>query len=77
MLRNRPGNYLIFFPSYQYLLTVYDLFKQEDDETKTLIQTIGMTEGEREAFLDAFKPNQSETLLGFAILGGIFSEGMT
>ena len=45
-------------------------------ETKTLIQTTGMTEEEREAFLDAFKPNQSETLLGFAILGGIFSEGI-
>ena len=35
-----------------------------------------MTEEEREAFLAAFKPNQSETLLGFAILGGIFSEGI-
>ena len=37
-------------------------------ETKTLIQTTGMTEGEREAFLGEFKPNQSETLLGFASL---------
>ena len=76
LLRTRPGNYLIFFPSYQYLLTVYNLFKQGDVETKTLIQTTGMTEEEREAFLGAFKPNQSETLLGFAILGGIFSEGI-
>ena len=29
LLKNRPGNYLIFFPSYQYLLTVYDLFKRD------------------------------------------------
>ncbi|WP_394236352.1 helicase C-terminal domain-containing protein [Niallia oryzisoli] len=73
---SRPGNYLIFFPSYQYLFTVYEQFKQEDNETKTLIQTTGMTEEEREAFLEAFKPNQSDTLLGFAVLGGIFSEGI-
>lgn len=76
LLQNRPGNYLIFFPSYQYLITVYDQFKQEDDGTKTLIQTTGMTEEEREAFLEAFQPNQQETLLGFAVLGGIFSEGI-
>jgi Rad3-related DNA helicase len=76
LIKNRPGNYLIFFPSYQYLLTVYEQFKQADEVTKSLIQTIGMTEVEREAFLEAFKPNQKETLLGFAVLGGIFSEGV-
>ncbi|WP_458413330.1 helicase C-terminal domain-containing protein [Schinkia sp. CFF1] len=76
LIQNRPGNYLLFFPSYQYLLTVHDLFKETDSETKTQIQTMGMTEEEREAFLDEFKPNQGETLLGFAVLGGIFSEGI-
>jgi len=76
LLKNRPGNYLIFFPSYQYLLSVYDQFKEKDAGTRTLIQTIGMSEEEREAFLAAFQPNQNETLLGFAVLGGIFSEGI-
>ncbi|KAA9028547.1 ATP-dependent DNA helicase [Niallia endozanthoxylica] len=76
LLKSRPGNYLIFFPSYQYLLAVYEQFKEKDAETQTLIQTTGMTEEEREAFLDAFQPNQNETLLGFAVLGGIFSEGI-
>ncbi len=76
LIKKRPGNYFIFFPSYQYLLAVYEQFKQQDEETKTIIQAPGMTEPEREAFLDAFKPNQTETLLGFAVLGGIFSEGV-
>ncbi|MBB6444344.1 ATP-dependent DNA helicase [Bacillus benzoevorans] len=76
LLKSRPGKYLIFFPSYQYLSHVYELFKQRDAETKTLIQAIGMTEEEREAFLAEFQPDQSETVLGFAILGGIFSEGI-
>lgn len=76
LIKKRPGNYFIFFPSYQYLLAVYEQFKQQDEVTKTIIQAAGMTETEREAFLDAFKPNQTETLLGFAVLGGIFSEGV-
>lgn len=76
LLKRRPGKYLIFFPSYQYLSHAYELFKQRDAVTKTLIQTTGMTEEEREAFLEAFQPNHSETVLGFAILGGIFSEGI-
>ena len=76
LIQDRPGNYLIFFPSYHYLLSVYDQFKEVDDRTKTLIQTTRMTEEEREAFLECFQPNQHETLLGFAVLGGIFSEGI-
>ncbi|WP_071394146.1 ATP-dependent DNA helicase [Bacillus tuaregi] len=76
LLQNRPGNYLVFFPSYQYLLNVYEQFKQMDTETATLLQSIGMTEEEREAFLLRFQPNQQEALLGFAVLGGIFSEGI-
>lgn len=76
LIKKRPGNYLIFFPSYQYLLAVYELYKQTDAETNTLLQATGMTEAEREAFLAAFKPNLQETLLGFVVLGGIFSEGV-
>lgn len=76
LLENRPGNYLIFFPSYQYLRTVHDLLEQEFDEKNILIQTTGMTEEDRESFIEAFKPHQNETLLGFAVLGGIFSEGI-
>jgi len=76
LLKKRPGNHLVFFPSYQYLLDVYEQFKQIDDTTQTLIQEAGMTESKREAFLAAFKPDQTETLVGFAVLGGIFSEGI-
>ena len=75
-IANRPGNYLVFFPSYQYLMAVYEQFKQVDEVTKTLLQATGMKEEEREEFLHSFKPDQQETLLGFAVLGGIFSEGI-
>ena len=76
LVQNRPGNYLIFFPSYHYLLTVYEQFVKEYPEISTLHQGAGMSEEEREAFLEQFKPNQTETLIGFAVLGGVFSEGV-
>ncbi|MFP7298151.1 ATP-dependent DNA helicase [Neobacillus niacini] len=76
LVRNRPGNYLIFFPSYQYLLSVYEEFSKEFPETNTLLQGAGMSEEEREDFLKKFKPNPSGTLIGFAVLGGVFSEGV-
>ncbi len=76
LIQNRPGNYLIFFPSYHYLLTVYEQFLKAFPEMNTLVQGAGMSEGEREAFLEEFKPNQTGTLIGFAVLGGVFSEGV-
>jgi DNA excision repair protein ERCC-2 len=41
-----------------------------------LPQKPGMTESEREAFLAAFSVEHGETLAGFAVLGGIFGEGI-
>ena len=76
LVRRRPGNYLIFFPSYQYLRAVYEEFKLLEPDTNALVQETGMTEREREVFLDSFQPNQTSTTLGFAVLGGIFSEGV-
>ncbi|AKG36647.1 ATP-dependent DNA helicase [Paenibacillus durus] len=72
----RKGNYLVFFPSYQYLQKVYDAFAAALPEVRTLVQGSGMSEEERERFLGAFRPGNEETLLGFAVLGGIFSEGV-
>jgi DNA excision repair protein ERCC-2 len=76
-LKERQGNYLIFFPSYQYMMAVLEEFQANHyDDIEVLVQGQGMSEGEREAFLAAFQPRTSGTLLGFAVLGGIFSEGV-
>ncbi|AHV99453.1 ATP-dependent DNA helicase [Paenibacillus sabinae] len=72
----RKGNYLAFFPSYQYLQDVYEVFAESVPGIRTLVQGSGMSEEERERFLAAFRPDNGETLLGFAVLGGIFSEGI-
>lgn len=76
VVNSRKGNYLIFFPSYDYLLRVYDRFDSQNQGVRTLVQTPGMSEAEREAFLAQFQKDPDESLVGFALMGGIFGEGI-
>ncbi|MEA4902784.1 ATP-dependent DNA helicase [Desulfitobacterium sp.] len=72
----RTGNYLVFFPSYVYMQKVYERFKMQNQKIRSLVQTQGMTEDEREIFLSQFQEDPQETLVGFSLLGGIFGEGI-
>ena len=72
----RPGNYLVYFPSYQYMSDALTLFRARYQEIQLLEQRPGMTESERANFLAAFDEHHNRTLVGFAILGGIFGEGI-
>ncbi|SEN05150.1 Rad3-related DNA helicase [Mesobacillus persicus] len=76
LVRERRGNYLIFFPSYQYMKTVYEDFISSYPDISTIIQTNKMDEEERDQFLGMFKEDSGQSLLGFAVLGGVFSEGI-
>ncbi|WPC43099.1 ATP-dependent DNA helicase [Clostridium sp. JS66] len=71
----RKGNYLIFFPSYVYMRNVYDIFCKEYSDINAVIQESSMSEESKKTFLDRFK-NYSETMVVFAVLGGMFSEGI-
>jgi DNA excision repair protein ERCC-2 len=72
----RNGNYLVYLPSYHYLTAVHERFQARRPETRTLAQRPGMNEAEREDFLRAFTAVHSQTLVGFAVMGGIFGEGI-
>jgi len=76
LVQGRRGNYLIYFPSYQYLNAVLQEFQARYPSVSVLVQRPGMTEPERDAFLAAFSVEHGETLAGFAVLGGIFGEGI-
>ncbi|MGX4588198.1 ATP-dependent DNA helicase [Paenibacillus chitinolyticus] len=147
LVREKPGNYLVFFPSYEYMREVAALFLEQErgpqsgaavdgeaggteaapgtafevvevllqdrlpasdesgggyilaaeeagsggsgcsgDETgsgdhggrmlRILVQQPSMPEEERESFLASFRADSSRTLIGFAVMGGIFSEGI-
>ena len=75
-IKQKKGNYFLFFPSYEYMMMVHAVFETDSQETETIVQTPGMTEFEREAFLGRFQVANPETLVGFAVMGGIFGEGI-
>jgi DNA excision repair protein ERCC-2 len=70
------GNYLVFFPSYAYLTAVLERLKEKLLERQLLVQDRGMTEAARESFLAQFSASNQETLVGLAVMGGIFGEGI-
>lgn len=76
IIRGKKGNYIIFFPSYKYMQDLYEQYVKIFPEVTTIMQQAHMTEEEREDFLENFKENSEEDLVGFAVLGGIFSEGI-
>ncbi|VTR27682.1 helicase c2 [Actinobacillus pleuropneumoniae] len=69
-------NTLIFLPSYPYMQDIHEAFARMNPEARTLLQGHGMSEEEREAFLNAFQADAEDPLIGFAVMGGIFSEGI-
>ena len=72
--RMHPGNYIAYFSSFEYLAQVADAVLQSDPLLPIKKQAPRMEEADRQAFLDSFTPLSSH--LGFAVLGGIFGEGI-
>lgn len=72
----RPGNYLVYVPSYDYLTAVIGLFQARFPTIPVLMQRPGMAQEERDRFLAAFATPGAGTQVGFAVMGGIFGEGI-
>lgn len=74
------GNYMVFFPSYKLLNDVYEILEEkkmgQNGNFDVLCQRSSMSEAEREEFLNTFIEERERTLIGFCVLGGIFSEGI-
>ena len=70
----RPGNYLAFLSSFDYLQQVAGVFAARHPAIPLWLQTRAMREAEREAFLARFAPGGRG--IGFAVLGGSFAEGI-
>lgn len=79
-IRAKRGNYMVFFSSYQMLENVAQQFQllceKEQEGMEMLCQTPGMTETQREEFLEAFETVHPQGLAGFCVMGGIFGEGI-
>lgn len=72
----KRGNYIAYFPSYRYMNEVHSLFSDRNPGIRTLVQSSGMTEEDRDSFLSEFHRENAGGLLGFCVLGGVFSEGV-
>ncbi|WP_268801133.1 ATP-dependent DNA helicase [Pseudomonas huanghezhanensis] len=70
----RPGNYLAFFSSFDYLQQVAELMQRNHPQLPIWQQSRGMAEADRQGFLDRF--THSSLGIGFAVLGGAFGEGI-
>ncbi|MBD3225378.1 MAG: DEAD/DEAH box helicase [Caldithrix sp.] len=72
-IRQKTGNYLVFFPSFEFLQNV-NLFLGRSPYT-TILQRPGMTEQIRDEVLNELRIHSEPKLL-LAVMGGIFSEGI-
>ncbi|BFQ95991.1 ATP-dependent DNA helicase [Enterococcus cecorum] len=72
----KVGNYFCFFPSFSYMEEVYQRYIQLYPEAEVLIQSRELKDVEKEAFLANFQAQNEQVVLGFCVLGGVFSEGI-
>ena len=81
-INSRRGNYLVYFPSYAYLQMVTDLIESRNGQDRPAVegeicrQAPGMNDHERSEFLSRFSAENHETLVGMAVMGGVFGEGI-
>src|SRR3712207_5384352 len=76
VISSKVGNYLVFFPSYKYMNEVYDRFIENNQEINVIRQESYMSEEDREGFLQNFCERTKSTLGAFAVMGGLFSDGI-
>jgi Rad3-related DNA helicase len=73
--RAHRGNYIAFFPSYQYMNEAYTKFTEQFPDLSAFRQESGMGTKSREEFLRRF--DETETgFVAFCVLGGVFAEGV-
>jgi len=68
-----PGNYLVAFPSFAYLDLVVPRLREMGE---VLAQRPGMDDSEKQEFLRRLSTPNGETLVGAAVLGGMFAESV-
>lgn len=77
IVKVKSGNYMVYFPSYQFMEDVYDSFKEQELHMLGIVkQVANMNEEDREVFLHQFEDASNKNLVGFCVMGGVFSEGI-
>ncbi len=71
----KKGNYIVYFPSYDYLEKVQKAFCAKYPNVPLVVQSRSMRQTEKEDFLGAFQAD-GKLRIGFCVMGGSFSEGV-
>ena len=72
----KRGNYMIFSPSFAYSEALARIFRAKYPKIKVLEQRRNMTASEKREFLCEFEKESESYLIGFCVMGGIYSEGI-
>ena len=75
-VKAKPGNYLVFCPSFAYLEKLAGEVGKMAPGLDLAVQSRHMDRREREAFLDRFSEDNRRALIGFTVMGGIYAEGI-
>jgi DNA excision repair protein ERCC-2 len=73
---SKKGNCIFFFPSYEYLEMALTAARERSPDVEILAQQRGMDDLGRREFLESFVADHPEGILAFAVLGGVFGEGI-
>lgn len=77
VVQHRKGNYLVFFPSYEYMGMVNAVFERNKIENISIaVQSRDMSEQDRDLFLCQFRNQAEEHFIGFVVMGGFFAESI-
>lgn len=72
----KRGNYMVFAPSFEYLEGLARDFCEKYPKIKVLEQRREMSAREKADFLAEFEKDSDSYLIGFCVMGGIYSEGI-
>ncbi len=72
----RRGSYMVFAPSFEYLEGLARDFTKKYPKIRVLTQRRDMTAREKADFLAEFERGGDSYLVGFCVMGGIYSEGI-
>ena len=75
-LSARRGHYMVFAPSFEYAEALYNEFKAKYPKVRSMLQGKNMSAKEKDEFLGAFSTDSGAYLVGFCVMGGIYSEGI-
>ncbi len=72
----RRGHYMVFSPSFEYGEALASAFQAQYPKIRVLCQRRDMTATEKSEFLAEFDKKSDGYLVGFCVMGGIYSEGV-